>query len=359
MKKQYFIIFVLGVVLLASVYLLNLNKSTDPAEIPSDIPEVEEEGVEEIEVEFVAFAMLSNKAIVGFTSDNQAITLLDISRYANVQYTYYENKLYVYLSEQATGASPASVTHSLGVIDLAEDAEGHYNYLRLTDTNVVGWSMNIAALAGNIYIPSATWAELYKYSLASASLSKVDSLVDTPVLPLLFSSKNYLIYQDNDNIGYFNPSNGRKEIIASNASVEYIYQNKLIYTKFLTPSSYFDWTYYEYDLTTETTKPISEETTHFQTKLYYSYIVPVKNYFVYVERKSLYKYDHGRSKLFEFNQNIESLTLIGNKLIASYDLCVLGPCTTPNGYYEFNLDTLTATEVISDDFYWHVIYPIK
>lgn len=354
MKKQYFIIFVLGAVLLASVYLLNLNKSTDPSETPPDIPEVEEEDEEELKVEFVAFAILSNKAIVGFTSDNQAITLLDISRYANVQYTYYENKLYVYLSEQA-----ASATHSLGVIDLAEDAEGHYNYTRLIDTNPVGWSTNIAALDNNIYIPSATRADLYKYSLASATLSKVDSLVDTPVLPLLFSSKNYLIYQDNDNIGYFNPSNGRKEIIASNASVEYIYQNKLIYSKYATPSSYFDWTYYEYDLTTETTKPLSEETTHFQTKLYYSYIVPVKNYFVYVERKSLYKYDHGRSKLFEFTQNIDSLTLIGNKLIASYDLCVLGPCTTPNGYYEFDLDTLTATEVISDDFYWHVIYPIE
>jgi len=244
----------------------------------------------------MSIAQKDFKLIVAFTEDGKEISLLDISNYRDVVYSVDNNKLYLFMSKQAT---PSDIK-SLGYIDF-NDKE--YRYIELANNiETPGYPVSIAVYDNDIYYTTSNSNYIFKYNIETKETTKPTNM-QMQYATVLKSTNNKMIYMTAGTVntkskyGIIDLTTGDKKELNEDVYVEYTYGNKVIYLKYEDGQSN-KWKYYEYDVDTEKTRVISDEAEGIQS-VYDSYIVPYEDYYVYVCENHIYKYSNGKADLLK------------------------------------------------------------
>ena len=297
----------------------------------------------------------SDNKIYALTLDGQEIELFDISEYNGGSiYTYSNGKLYLYLNKYTDKNTNKSM---LGYIDLTQE---DYEFTKLTDLEIKGTPSSIAVADNKIYFISSVYDGIHRYNIDTKYLSMARNIeFKEGQIPDLYTISDKLIgyavsstTNEAPSIGIINAKSKTKKEISNNASFEYIYNENIIYTQY-EKNDYSKWTYYEYNINDKSSKQISGLTTSSQS-IYESYIVPVDNYYIYVNNNALYKYDNNTSeKILEFKESIDNVSLISKQELN----IVYGNIRNNNFKYQIlDLDNLKLNDAENQNTYTHVIY---
>lgn len=297
----------------------------------------------------------SENKIYALTLDGEEIELFDISEYNGGSiYTYINGKLYLYLNKYTDKNTNKSI---LGYIDLTKE---DYEFTKLTDLEIKGTPSSIAVADNKIYFTSSVYDGIYRYNIDTKYLSNANNIeFKEGQIPDLYTISDELIgyavsstTNESPSIGIINAKSKTKKEISNNASFEYVYNGNIIYTQY-EKNDYSKWTYYEYNINDKSSKQISDLTTSSQS-IYESYIVPVDNYYIYVNKNTLYKYDNNTNeKILEFKESIDNINLISKNKIN----IVYGNIRNNNFKYQtLDLDNLKLNDAENKNTYLQVIY---
>ena len=271
--------------------------------------------------------------------DGTKINLFDITNYKRgISYCFFDNKLYLYLNNE------------IGYIDLLSEK---YEYVKLEELGD-NYAKSIAVTENTIYYISSS-NKIYKYNIDSKETEEIND--DT------FNNVNYIYSIGNDSLAYYtaatmsskpeigiiNLGDNKKNIISENASIEYTYNNYLIYK--VNAKDNTSWIYYKYDPKNNKSTQISDST-HSSENIYSSFIIPYDDYFIYANNSKLYSYDNKTKELYDLKSNIDSMNLTAkNKLnIFSY-----GDFSDAINI-ELNIDNLKDDKIDEDKKLYNVIY---
>lgn len=361
------ILFVL-ILVIGDILLFKKNKISDPKKDNSITDNVTKEENNTINHNIMSIVKESNNKIYALTYSGDAIELMDISEYnGGVVYAYDNGKLYLYLYKYTAGKTNTQTgevvqeskdNNILGYIDLTTN---NYKFTKLADVKTKGSPESIAIVGGIIYFSSSAYDGIYKYNIDTkefTTLSDFDFSGKTGV-QLYTISNSKLGYStagttnESPSIGIIDIKNGSKKMISSNASFEYVYNDKIIYVQYDTLNNYSKWKYYEYNVKDGSSRQISDSTSSI-TGVDDSFIVPIDNYYVYVNENTLNKYSNEKSeKIYEFDGPIDSINLISRdklSIVYSVDMNIEAK------YGIFDLNSLTFNENQNDISYSKILY---
>lgn len=147
---------------------------------------------------------------------------------------------------------------------------------------------NITKLGNYLYFSNS---QLYKMNLDDYNVEKMDVTSNSRSIIVLSYSDNILIYNIDETIYKYNLVTETKEKIASNAIIEYIYKNELVYEDIKN----HDDVYYSYNLDTNEAKQISEPIN--RGKLGFSYAIPYNKGYLYLsftDSSETFTYDNNK-----------------------------------------------------------------
>ena len=361
------IICILVVLLLALGGML-LFKDKDFNSQIKDNPTPNNNSSEKVNPSIISIGTKSNKKICAVTNNGNEIELLDVSEYnGGTKYTYSSGKLYLYLYKYTPGKVDVNTGKTiqevasyitLGYIDLNND---NYSFTKLADINAEGLPSSIAVINNNIYFTSSAFDGIYKYNIDTKNFSASNdfNFDDKKRINLYTISNDKLAYStsgtasESPTIGIIDIKSNTKKEISSNATFEYVYNGNIIYTQYDAVNNYSKWKYYEYNANNERKKQISDSTSS-DRSIDNSFIIPVNNYYVYVNENTLYKYENSQSqKIYEFEGGIDSINLISSKTLN----IVYGAGTgTAAKYGVFDLSELKFNNIKDENSYSKVIY---
>ena len=317
---------------------------------------------------FISIATKSNDKIYALTNNGDEIELFDISEYnGGVVYTYSAGKLYLYLYKYTKGEADVNTGKTiqevfdyniLGYIDLKND---NYSFTKLTDVDVKGSPSSIAVVNNDIYFTSSAFDGIYKYNIDSKnlSISKDFNLDDKKGINLYTISNGKIGYSTagitnvSPTVGIVDIKSHTKKEISSNANFEYVYNGNIIYTQYEDINNFSKWKYYEYNVSSKSKKQISDSTSSY-TSIYNSFIIPVDNYYIYVNGNSLYKYvDNQSQKIYEFNGEISSISLNSSKTL---NIVYGDDMYTDSKYGVFDVSESKFNDIQEKNSYSQVIY---
>lgn len=359
-------ILVVLVLALGGILLFKDNKTnTTKTDNPITNDETKEEN-NNINSNIISIARKSDNKIYALTDSGNDIELMDVHEYnGGVTYTYDNGKLYLYLYKYTPGKRNVETGdviqepkdyNTLGYIDLTAN---NYNFTKLSDVKIEGSPESIAVVDNIIYFSSSAYNGIYKYDIdAKEFTTSSDFNFDGKIRVKLYTiSNSKLAYSttgtinESPSIGIIDTKTGSKKEISSNANFEYVYNGKIIYTQYDAINNYSKWKYYEYNVKDDSSKQISDSTSS-TTSVYDSFVIPVDNYYVYVNENALNKYSNGKSeKIYEFDGSIDSINLVSNNTLN----VVYGIITEPK-YGNFDLNTLKLNDNQNDVSYSQVIY---
>ncbi len=315
--------------------------------------ETEESKVDNSDI--ISLAVKSDNKVCAFTENGTEIELLDVAEYnGGVQYTYCDGKLYLYLCKYTEGEGKNY--NALGYINIAE---GDYKFTKLAEVDTEGYPNSIAVANNTLYFTSSDFDGIYKYSIGTDEFSVFDDFDfrRQKGIKLYTVSDNKLAYstagtsEESPTVGIVDAEASTVKEIYSNASIGYIFNEKIICTVY--GDNYSRWTYTEYNVNDDTAVQISD-TTSSNTSISTSCIVPVDDYYVYVNTNSLYKYSNGKSeKLYEFETSVNNINLISkNVLSVAYG----DDIQDEEKYGHFSLDKSEFSEIQNEVFYTQALY---
>ena len=310
-----------------------------------------------------------DKKIYGFKKDGSKIEIMDINEYTDAVYTYSDGKLYLYLYSYSPGKVNVDTGETIeeftqrSILGYIEINDNNHTFNKLTDIDADTLPGSIA-IANNIIYYTYGNDKIFQYNIGTKEISASNNFGLSGTIYLYTISKDYLGYQvvpDYENggpsMGIIDIKNEKADEIAPYTYLQYILNNKVIYLKYDTPNTYSSWTYYEYNINDKSSKQISESTKHNQS-LYDSYIIPINDYYIYVDENIIYKYINGkREKLYEIDNKYtgygtQTVNLISeNTLHISYG----SEYEAIYKYGNLNLDTLTF-ENTNDGSYSKILY---
>lgn len=355
------IICILVVLVLALGGVL-LFKGKDTNSQKTDNPTPNNNSSEKINSSIISIATKAYDKIYAFTNNGNKIELLDVSEYnGGVIYTYSAGKLYLYLYKYTPGKFDVNTGktiqesadyNTLGYIDLNND---NYSFTKLADINAKGTPSSIAVVNNNIYFTSSAFDGIYKYNIdnKNSSTSNDFNFDGKEGIALYTISNDKLAYSTSGTIGIIDIKSNTKKEISSNADIEYVYNGNIIYTQYDTLYGEYKWKYYEYNANSESKKQISDSTSSVRS-IYNSFIIPVDNYYIYVNENTLYKYENSQSqKIYEFDDWINSINLISSK---SLNIVYGVGLDTAEKYGVFDLSELKFNNTQDENLYSQVIY---
>lgn len=348
-NNKIIVISIITILSLLLLILLLLNNNKSKTNNKSKI--VKEENI------FISIVTKSDQKIYGITDNNKEIELLDISEYnGGVVYTYINSKLYLYLQKYQEN-KPYSNNSILGYIDLNSS---NYNLTTLTHVEDEGYPNSIAILDNTIYYTSSASKIIYNYNIDTKEKSTltINNLNNNYSINLYSIENNTLIYSnpgstnEKPKIGIIDINLSTNQELVTNSIIEYIYNNKIIYKKYNSEKNFSQWKYYEYDVANSQTRQISDITTSNQG-IYNSLIVPVEDYYIYVNENALYKYiDNQDEKIIELDGSIDNIILMGDKTL---NIEYIDDLNQQYKYLNLNLDNLTTKETTENN-YSKVLY---
>ena len=303
----------------------------------------------------LSIATKNDKEIVGITKDGSINTIFDYSAFDSVVYTINDNKLYLYLfSFDYSGSTDGK--GSLGYIDLNDS---NHKFNSISDSIIGdGYPVSIAVINDSIYYNSILGDSLYSYNMTTKKNTKDD-------LNITFRKGSTHIYNiGNDkivNMAYGNSTENptmsildvktnQNEKICDNCSFESIQNNKILYLIY--EDNIYEWTYYEYDVSTGNSKKISDKAEG-GLSTDDSYILAVDDYYVYVSKDTLYKYTDKKEELYQFTGYISQTVLTSKDTInVEYDIGL----DTDAKYATYNLTNKEFKSVDSRDRYTNIVY---
>lgn len=312
-----------------------------------------------IDSSIMSIAMKNDNKLYALTDNGKDILLMDVAQYnGGVTYTYYDGKLYLYLYKYTPGnqSTEAKDYNTLGYIDLTND---NYEFKKIADIEVNGSPESIAIANNVLYYTSSTSQDVYEYNLDTKKngvvnifdtdgIIKVYTLNDEEFVYSYFDSK-----KDASTLGIMDIKTKEKKDISNNGSVEYVYNDKIIYTEFDENDSYSTWKYFEYDVNSNKKKQVSDSTSS-NTSFYNSFIIPVDNYYAYINDSKLCKFVNDKEEvIYEFESSVDNITLNSkNTLNVSYG----GGINTDVVYGTFDLETLKFNIIKDEVSYYNVLY---
>ena len=356
------IICILAVVVLVLASLL-LFKGKDYNSSKKDNPTPNNNSLETVEtVDTSIFSVVTDsyKKIYALTDDGNKIELFDASEYNGVVYTYYNGKLYLYLHKYTPqdDTNTGNSYNALGYIDLNDN---NYSFTKLSDIMAQGYPSSIAVVNNIIYYSSSAFDGIYKYNIdtQSSSISNDFDFDGKIGIKLYTISDGKLAYStagrtnEPPTVGIIDIKSNTRREISSNATFEYVYDGNIIYSQYDAVNNYSKWKYYEYNVSSESNKQISDSTSLYHQSIDLSFIMPFDNYYIYVNGNGLYKFENNNSqKLYEFNGGIYSINLISSKLLN----VVYEVVKNPTMYGVFDLNELKFNDTQDHNSYSQVIY---
>ena len=348
-KIQIVIILVLLIIvcILAGIFLFQ-EKEQSP-EQPEPTTEVEQTP-EVDDNEIVLIAENENGEISAIRGNGEEVVLMDPSRYDGFAYTYYQERLYLYLGPDHS--NEASSGNTLGYIDLTQD---DYPFTILGEVVGENAPESIAVAGNTIYYTTST-GNIYLYNMESGNNVETHTLdiganaslytVSDEVMGYSSPGMESLSGSSDPSIGIVNVQTGEKQVIDDNAIVQFLYQGNLVYLKYVA-TDHSTWEYYEYRISDGTITKISNETSAAVTSLDDTNIVPVEGGYIYVNQNTLYQFKNNEiQKLYEFDGPIYFMNLVSrNELNLMYQAQVNPEQNTSVSYYQkLNLDTLELEE---------------
>lgn len=360
-------ILVVLVLALGGILLFKDNKTDTPKTDNPTNNETKKEN-NNINSNIISIARKSDNKIYALTDSGNDIELMDVSEYnGGVVYTYNNGKLYLYLYKYTPGKTNVETGeviqefkdyNTLGYIDLTTN---NYNFTKLSDVKTDGSPESIAVVDNIIYFSSSAFDGIYKYNIDTkeSTTSSDFNFNGKTGIQLYTISNSKLAYStagttnESPSIGIIDSKTGSKKEISSNANFEYVYNGKIIYTQYDAINNYSKWKYYEYNVKDDSSKQISDSTSSV-TSVYDSFVIPVDNYYVYVNENTLNKYSNGKSeKIYEFDGSIDSINLVSNNTL---NVVYGAGMDTEAKYGNFDLSTLKLNDNQNDVSYSQVIY---
>ena len=270
----------------------------------------------------------NNSKIYSLMKDGSEKELMDIKEYTDVAYSYSDGKLYLLLyrfkpasidSKTGKTKEESSKLYTIGYIDV--NSSSPY-FKKIINVSADGLPNSIVAENNYIYYSFSSINGVFMYDVASDQQYKLKVFEEYEAVRLFPIDNEKIAFSSEGHagqkpvMGIFNISDRTIKTISSNASIEYTYNNKIIYTQYLSPDNFETLKYYEYDIKTESIKAISDSVLN-NSSLYNSYIIPYNDYYIYAKENVLYKYVNNKSELlFEFKDSIDSMNFISDNALA-------------------------------------------
>lgn len=243
-------------------------------------------------ISFSTLSQNNSTYIVATIDGEEDIFLLDVTIYdGGVKYDFYDSKLYLYLYKFGEENS------TLGYIDLSNKAEG-YELSIISTIKLDGYPTNFAVLDDSIYLSSINSLYISKYDLKGNKIENTSILNNDKYSTTIYSlDKENLIINKNMDIILLDSKTKENITLDINGRIEYLFNNKIVFYKYINEQDNDKWIYYEYDFYNNVSKMIGDPVSgNRNTELYN--IIPIDKGYIYVDQKDIYKYKDNNQKRY-------------------------------------------------------------
>ena len=340
MKNKMFLV---GIILILAVFFVtgcgNKNEKDNNNTKKDETSDKDKPLVEDSNLKDVFQFALNGSTLIAVKNDGSVIDIYE-SNDSLVEYKVLKDKVYTY---EPTVTNNGSGRGRFGVIDLTKKNDIHgYEYEEIkSNDKVSSWSLNFTAFDNYLYYVFTSnendkfMHSIFEYNVEKKEEKLLDKFESNNGTILSSEKENAMFYYKgaNRSIYMYNIKDKKETLVSSEAKLELIKDSKLVYSK----DKGNDIIYYEYDITTKTSKEIITSRRNSEA-VGYTNIVPYENGYIYLDQtdymnSSLYKISVGSKKELVYTfKNISldsSVTLLSRDKLLVFtmecpDICNVG-----------------------------------
>ena len=295
--------------------------------------------------------------VISLASDYEYLYLLENNKEVKIGSISRDNSVYFYEDEKAYVFEFSYDTRK-GVVGYY-DFHDNQKYTKLFDVPSKSSPESIIVLDGHVYVTTTNDAFIYDYDIEKKDIKELNYF-DDYFEKLSYGS--FLLYRTSNGkviywtrgsvdvdaeIGVLDIKTGKKNMIASDVYLEYVYGDKVICKQYSSKNGKAYDQYFEYDASNGSGKQISGLMEDIGGAIPYSLIVPYQDYYVYAYDSNVYQYKDGKEEVIAHVDDlyIGTITLVSYDTVLitnDADMCLMGECDLIS--YRLNLDTKELTE---------------